>query len=169
LPISAIEIEPPSQLVVRYAGRAEALGTVATRAEQLLGQNAAQSNAPESESVYWSQLSEFAFVAEGRSLIRVSMSGRKLLALEEAFQSLGGIESVRYSCGASVAWLATSAGCDLTELDQRLSALSLAAVVVRDSESQAHGLRLLGDKSWVAFSDRIQIAMDPQRKFPAFK
>jgi len=168
LPISAIEIEPPTQLVVRYAGRAEALGIVATRAEQLLGQSALQSNASEPESFYWSQLSEFAFVAAGRSLVRVSMSGRKLLALEQSLQSLIGVESVRYSCGASVAWLAVTPECDYIELDRILVALSLAAVVVRDGVSQGKGLQRLGDQSWVAFSDRIQKAMDPQRKFPAF-
>jgi len=161
-------MEPPTQLVVRYAGRAEALGTVATRAEHLLGQTAVQSNASEPESLYWSQLSEFAFVAVGRSLIRVSMSGRKLLALEQSLQSLSGVESVRYSCGASVAWLAVTAECDFVELDRQLSTLNLAAVVVRDGASRGNELQLLGDKSWVAFSDRIQKAMDPQRKFPAF-
>ncbi len=168
LPISAIEIEPPSQLVVRYAGRAEALEIVAARAEQLLGQSALQSNAREAESAFWSQLSDFKFVATGQSLIRVSMSGRKLLALEQSLQSISGVESVRYSCGASVAWIATTSGYDFAELDRQLSALQLAAVVILDGESPGHGLRLLGDKSWVAFSDRIQKAMDPQRKFPAF-
>ena len=168
LPISAIEIEPPTQLVVRYAGRAEALGTVAARAEHLLGQTALQADAPEAESVYWSQLSEFAFVAGGQSLIRVSMSGRKLLAVEQALQSLSGLETVRYACGASVGWLTTTAECDCDELDRRLSALNLAAVVVRDDGSHDAGLRLLGDKSWVAFADRIQKAMDPARRFPAY-
>jgi glycolate oxidase FAD binding subunit len=168
LPISAIEIEPESQLVVRYAGRAEALGVVATRAEQLLGQSAAQIDVSDIESAYWSQLSEFTFVAKGQSLIRVSISGRKLLALHQTLQSLDGIETVRYSCGASVAWLATTPACDFAELDRRLTALSLAAVVVLDGESRSSGLQLLGDKSWVPFSVRIQQAMDPQHKFAPF-
>lgn len=168
LPISAIDIEPPTQLVVRYAGRAEALETVAARAQQLLGQTALRADTTESESEYWSQLSEFTFVTGGRALIRVSMSGRKLLAVEQTLQSLNGIEAWRYSCGASVAWMATNSECNYDELDRRLSALSLAAVVVRHDGSPSAGLRLLGDKSWVAFSDRIQKAMDPERKFPAF-
>ncbi len=169
LPISAIEIERPSQLVVRYAGRAEALETVAARAEQLLGRAELQAVAPEAESVYWTQLSEFAFADESQSLIRVSMSGRKLLVVDQALDSLSGIGIARYSCGASVAWLATTAECDYDELDRRLSALSLPAVMVRNVGSRHDGLRLLGDKSWLAFSDRIQKAMDPQRKFAAFE
>ncbi|MDX1929346.1 MAG: FAD-binding protein [Pirellulaceae bacterium] len=181
LPISAIEIEPPSQLVVRYGGRAEALGIVATRAEQLLGQAAVPTAPADSESDYWDQLSEFAFVDQGQALIRVSMSGRKLLALDQALRALAGIASVRYSCGASVAWLATTAECQFTALDEQLSALSLAAVVVRHGarHSGAEGqlgagqlgagqLELLGDKSWVPFSVRIQQAMDPHHKFPTF-
>ena len=168
LPISAIEIEPPSQLVVRYGGRLEALQIVATRAEQLLGQSATQSSPNASESAYWTQTVEFAFVAQGQSLIRVSMSGRKLLALDQSLQSLAGIASVRYSCGASVAWISTTSECDFSELDQKLSALNLAAVMVLNGEPNPSGLQLLGDKSWVPFSDRIQLAMDPQRKFPAF-
>jgi len=176
LPISAIEIEPPSQLVVRYGGRPEALGIVAARAEQLLGQAAVSAAPADSESDYWDQLSEFAFVDQGQSLIRVSMSGRKLLALDQALRALAGIASIRYSCGASVAWLATTAKCKPTDLDEQLSALSLAAVVVRHGERQSGGtdqfeagqLQLLGDKSWVPFSVRIQQAMDPHRKFPTF-
>lgn len=185
LPISAIEIEPPSQLpsqlIVRYGGRAEALRIVAARAEQLLGKAAVATAPTDSESAYWDQLSEFAFVDQGQSLIRVSISGRKLLALDQALRALAGIASVRYSCGASVAWLATTAECKFAELDEQLSALSLAAVVVRtgDSQSAVAGqlatgplatgqLQLLGDKSWVPFSARIQQAMDPHRKFPTF-
>ncbi len=168
LPISAIEIEPPKQLIVRYAGRGEALGTVATRAEQLLGQSASETNANDSESMYWSQLGEFAFVAAGRSLIRVSMSGRKLLALDQTLGSISGVESVRYSCGASVAWLAVTSDCDYNELDRRLSSLEVAAIVVKTSRVEDTGMQLLGDKSWVAFSDRIQKALDPKRKLPAF-
>lgn len=168
LPISAIEIEPPARLVVRYAGRAEALGIVATRAEQLLEKRAETTQGAELETEYWSQLSEFAFVAAGQSLVRVSMSGRKLLELDQSLQSLNGVASIRYSCGASVAWLAITADCEFIQLDERLNALNLSAVVVRDGNAERHGLRLLGDKSWVAFSDRIQQALDPQRKFPPF-
>lgn len=168
LPISAIEIEPQGTVVVRYAGLPEALGTVATRAEQLLNQSAVPTNSVDQESAYWAQLSEFAFVAQGQSLVRISMSGRKLLALDHSLQSLTGIGCLRYSCGASVAWLAATSQCDLDDLDKRLSSLNLSGVVVRHSEPKSSGLRLLGDKSWVAFSDRIQKAMDPEQKFPAF-
>lgn len=168
LPISAIEIEPPALLVVRYAGRAEALATVATRAEQLLGLAALPSVATEPESSYWAQLSEFAFVKEGQSLIRVATSGRKLLALEQVLQSFKGVESTRYSCGASVAWLATSAECDHNELGLQLSALNLAAVVLRDGRRQTDSLKSLGDTSWITFAQRVQNAMDPLQKFPRF-
>ncbi len=168
LPISAIEIEPPTQLVVRYAGLAEALAIVASRAEQLLGQAALKTATSETEAMYWTQLSQLAFVASGQSLIRVSISGGKLLAVSRSLESIAGIEQIRYSCGASVAWLVINSSCDYEDLDRRLNALGLSAVVLKDGQAQEAQLRLLGDKSWVAFSNRIQNAMDPERKFPAF-
>jgi len=181
LPISALEIEPNTQLVVRYGGRGEGLGIVAARAEQLLGQASLQTDAPESEAAYWGQLAEFAFVPTGCDLVRVGMSGRKLLAVQQLVDSVTGIAAVRYSAGASVAWLAVQADAGWESLDRGLKGLSLSGVVVRsaaaagaasaDGEStngESAGLRLLGDRSWVELSDRIQFAMDPDRKFARF-
>ena len=174
LPISAIEIEPQTQgslLVVRFAGRHEALETVARRAEQLLGQSALQvaapeKDTPENEASYWRGLSEFEFVPEGCGLVRIAMSGRKLLAIEAALGSLSCVAARRYSAGASVGWIAVAADSEgLAELDRRLRELEVAGVVVRGA---SEGLTLLGDRGWVDFSERIRVAMDPERKFGGF-
>ena len=177
LPISAIEIEPavaPStqvQLVVRYGGRSEGLGIVANRAEQLLGQAALQTDATESEAAYWAELAEFSFVPPSCDLVRVAMSGRKLLGTQDLINTVAGVAGVQYSAGASVAWLAVRADADWDSLDRGLKTLSVSGVVIRAGASVAQestGLRLLGDRSWVEFSDRIQVAMDPERKFARF-
>ncbi len=185
LPISAIEIEPLETgtasagagvtgvgLVVRFAGRPEALAVVARRAERLVQMDAPEISDAGVEAKYWSDLSEFAFVSAGNvpaenALVRIAMSGRKLLAVELALRTLDCVAGVRFSCGASVGWVTVrceSAGA-LAELDKCLSALAVAGVVVRGAGA---GLKLLGDRAWVAFSEKVRVAMDPQAKFGGF-
>ncbi len=175
LPISAIEIEPlvtGASLVVRFAGRPEALAVVARRAERLVQMDAPEISDPAVEAKYWSGLSEFVFVSTGNVLagnvlVRIAMSGRKLLAVERALRSLDCVTGMRFSCGASLGWVTVrceSAGA-LAELDQCLSALAVAGVVVRGAGA---GLKLLGDRAWVAFSEKVRVAMDPQAKFGGF-
>ncbi len=172
LPISALEIEPPLRLVVRFAGRAEALPAVVQRAQRLMNLSANIQEGGPLESTYWQQLSEFAFLPADSQLIRVAMSGRKLLAFHEDLQRVSGVQVVRYSGGCSVAWLVVSSQFDAVALHRVLLAQRLAAVVVCEGEiskggntSSRHGLQLMGDTNWVSLSQRLQHAMDPHGKF----
>jgi glycolate oxidase FAD binding subunit len=200
LPIAAIEIERPNRLVVRFAGRPEALDIVVARAQRIVG--GATNNVSATvetdaaiEADYWRHLSEFEFAPPGTQVIRVAMSGRKLLGLDEQLQSVRGLNLIRYSCGASVAWLVADAQLDMDDLNAKLKALQLPAIVVRQQIDPASagststgntgssvladgscvagntiaagrdGLQLLGDTAWVSISERLQRAIDPHGKF----
>ena len=167
LPISALEIERPNRLVVRFAGRDEALAIVVQRAQRILSSPAVvEVNGPE-EAAYWQKLCEFAYVPTNSKLIRVAMSGRKLLALDEQLQQVQGISTVRYSNGCSVAWLVAAKQFDVLTLNRFLLSQNLSAIVVVDSTNDDghRGLQLLGDTTWVSLSERLKNAMDPYGKF----
>lgn len=174
LPISALEIEKPNLLLIRFAAQPDAFDGILRRARLLLGTEGSLLSGSQ-ESDYWRGLSELSFAnhlfdgsSQGQqsALIRVGLSGHKLRDIDQALAQLDSIEYVRYSNGGSVAWIVANAATGFEAIDIILSRLGLSGVVLRRGvqipESTSN---FLGNKDWIELATRIQRAMDPQQKF----
>lgn len=166
LPIAALEIEEPATVLVRLSGPLDSLSGMADRVASLLPRREELARiAPGAEETgLWLDRAEFRWASDAQALVRVAVAHHQCQGLSAALAGHGGIFQHTISCGAAVVWIAVEAADHLALLDTLLGELQLAGVVI----SGPRGLTLLGDKRWVAMADRIQAALDTERKLLSY-
>ncbi len=166
LPITALEIEAGPTLCVRLAGPIDSLNAMAQRVYQALppGTQIQRTEHGEAEAALWQARAEFQWAKEHAVLARVAITHHQCTDLEQELKPLGDSVQLVISCGASVAWIAARDLEQLGQLDALLARLLLSGVALRGPDR----LTLLGDKRWVANTQRIQTALDPASKYVPF-
>ncbi len=109
------------------------------------------------EKGLWQRAREFMWVKSGHSLVKVPVTPRKVLPLDERLAQNGAQR--RYSVGANLAWIAWPG--DLSGLDEVLISQGLAGLVVLGTPGQP----LIGAGTGMVFADRVKRALDPMGKF----
>lgn len=166
LPIAGLEIDEPAILLVRLAGPLDSLAGMAARVTSQFHalQTVEHIESSDAELDLWQQRAEFAWAGAAKALVRVALAHHQCNQLSQRLSQLGNAYRRVLSCGGSVAWIAATTLDDLPALDEMLSELQLAGVVIRGPSE----LTLLGDRRWVEPAQRIQQALDSQRKLLAY-
>ncbi|MEM8735519.1 MAG: FAD-binding protein [Planctomycetota bacterium] len=173
LPIDSIRLQPNGTMTVEFAGPADALTSVVSRAQallQLLGETTDERDYRASKPADDSLFSSAPYLA------RIATSPATVEAL---LTSVGShMPDARYElhCGGSLLWLAIKDQAMLAEVDSILKNSHSTGIVVRSSlepgqelaDAKEGVLRTLGLAEWRAFSARVQKAMDPNGQFFSF-
>ncbi len=152
----ALDIEPPSSLVLRLGGLAEALPGRLERLQSFLaaGGELLQGQA---EADYWRSLNDLSTLGEGH-LIRVALTARHIPALDKAL----GPAPRRYMSAGNLLYLVWNSA--LATLDALLEAQGLSGLVLNSPSPQ----RQIGINLGHVFGQRVTAALDPQRKFSQY-
>jgi glycolate oxidase FAD binding subunit len=142
----------------RLAGLPDALPGRLERLAGLLGPATAVTG--EQDVALWEEVAEFRWAPRPWALIKIPLTSRVLPEVDAALLALDPGVLRRYSGGAQVAWVATSAG--LSDVDAALRNLGLAGLVVMGPGSKVR----LGMISGRPFEERIRSAMTDNGRFP---
>jgi glycolate oxidase FAD binding subunit len=164
----ALDLEPASKgarLLVRLGGLVAALPD---RLERLAGLTGGGEILVErDDAAAWRDATEFAWVPEGCSLVKVPVTPGRIPELEAdltGFENLSGLCRRRYSAGGQVCWIAAPG--PLEALDGSLSTLGLSGLVVLAPPGATGPVRL-GVRAGEPFERRVRQALDPQGRFVA--
>jgi len=158
LDLDSVDLAPTGKgaaLWVRLAGLADALPARIERLRQLLGGGEPMAEADEAR--FWRDARELAWVPAGWSLIKVPVTPKKILKLE---QDIPTDALRRYSVAGQVAWIATP---DAAGLDATLARNDLSGLVLIGPASKVR----LGVQPGEPFERRIKQALDPLGRFPS--
>jgi hypothetical protein len=153
-----LEIEPTNSsydLRMRLGGSPKLFDERIDRLEQFLGDITVLDG--DVESNYWEHINEFRWLPEDSTLVKVPLTPKLVLDLDEFLQQNGSIR--RYSVGANVAWIAWSKPLD--KLDQHLKDSNLAGLTILGPADQIR----LGAWNSGNFYQRIKKALDPKGKW----
>ncbi len=164
LPICSVVIDSQHTVTFRVAGPSTSLSGVVNRIQSLLPlsakAHAAESDRAARESlVHWLELPTEA----DQLLIRIGCSSKQVVQLDQVLSQLAPGNYLH--CGAgSVTWLKMSREL-LAQLDEQLQHLCLSAVVVRGQAERP----FVGNLGWLSLARNVQMAVDPQQRFVAWK
>ncbi len=164
----SLDLEPGSQgatLFIRLGGLAAALPD---RLERLAGLTGGGEVLVEADdAAVWRDATEFAWVPDGCSLVKVPVTPGRIARLEsdlEGFANLQGLAQRRYSAGGQVCWIAAPGSLDA--LGGILSTLGLSGLVVLAASGETGPVRL-GARTGEPLERRVKAALDPQGRFVA--
>ena len=157
----ALELLPPTRLLVRFGGREEALPGRLERVQAFLGESGVVITG-EADAKLWEEANAFAWVPEGHALVKVAHSPRQLRALEGALAPFG--LPHRYGVGGNVCYLAWPAGAEQVRLDTLLKNQRLPGLALTGSWPEPQ----LGAHSGNAFLERVTRAFDPRGIFAPY-
>ena len=160
--VDALDLEPPSRLWVRAAGRACAVGKRLERALQIAGGGVAVEGGE--AAAHWRVRRELEWVPAGALLIKVPLQPGRIAALDRALaRALGGqAPRVVYGAAGQQALVAWPGERGLEDLDRVLAELDLSGLVVRGGVAAR---RLLGARPGAAALERVRRALDPGGRF----
>lgn len=158
--LHGLELLPPSTLLLRLGGRAEALDERLKRLQALLGSEG-EPLTGEAETRLWQDAREFAWSPAGHALVKVALNPTKVPALEQALTRLAHAVPRRYSAGGHALYLAWAETAGTDSLLALLSAFALSGLALTGSWR----LALLGRQAGGAFLRRVRSALDPEGKF----
>lgn len=157
LDLDSVDLTPGDRgatLWVRLAGLADALPARLKRLHALLGDGIPLDAAE--EALFWRTARELAWVPNGWSLVKVPLTPKKIVALD---QSLMPNAIRRYSVAGQVAWIATP---DPAGLDDILTRNGLSGLVLIGPPGKVR----LGVHPGEPFERRVKQALDPLNRFP---
>ncbi len=157
LDLDSLDLAPSAAgatLWVRLAGLADALPGRSERLRGVLGGGETVSGAE--EAALWRAVRELTWVPAGWSLVKVPLTPKKILGLE---QHLMAQDIRRYSVAGQVAWIATA---DRARLDAILTQTGLNGLVLIGPPAQVR----LGVQPGASFERRVKQALDPHGRFP---
>jgi glycolate oxidase len=160
LDIEAIDLEPHdgrASLLVRIGGRAELLQPRSQRLQSLLGSG--ELLVGDKERVFWQGVDALQWALGYAALVKTPLNARQIVALDQKLAELG--LPRRYSVAGNVAWIPLPEAGQLAALDDALTALNLAGVVVQGPAARP----LLGIRSGEPFYRRVKQALDPDGRF----
>jgi glycolate oxidase FAD binding subunit len=161
LDLEALDLEPPTTLLIRVAGDEASLGTHAQRVGKTT-QRPYELMIGESDANYWRAQRAFSWLKADHYLIKVPLTLRRLAQLERAAERQG--IARRYSVAGNVAWLAWPVTRPIGELDLA----GLSGQLVRGPS--LHGASpMVGalQNSAAAFARSVKSALDPRQRLPA--
>ncbi|MDW8153748.1 MAG: FAD-binding protein [Armatimonadota bacterium] len=156
--LEVLDLDPSGVLWVRLGGLAESLEARIARLVAFLGRPTEVLRGEEERRV-WEDLREFSWVPAGHALVKVPVTPRRLVGLEERLARSGAPR--RYSVGGTCAWVAWPG--ELGLLHRTLVELGLAGLCVLGPP----GRGMLGEWGGEAFARRVKRALDPHGKFGA--
>ena len=161
--LDALEVLPGGALLVRLAGRAEALESRADRlVRSVVGAEAITKHTGADEHLLWRDAAEFTWRRPDELLVRVGLSIRQLVGLDRALGVALSVPSrARYGIGGTVAWIAWPAASSLDDLDTILRELGLPGMVLIGPPDRP----LLGPRTGGVFGARVASALDPDSRF----
>jgi glycolate oxidase FAD binding subunit len=106
----------------------------------------------------WQQELDFTWAPADDCLVKVPLTPRRLLALDEKLAASGTLR--HYSVGANLAWIAWHG--EVSALDSILNALDLPGLLLRGPIHKPY----LGARLGEAFARRVKQALDPRGIFP---
>jgi len=160
LDIEAIDLvltHSRANLLVRIGGRQDTLQPRIERLRGLLSGGDVMTGSV--EQMAWRRAGEMQWAMDQGALVKTPLNARHVTALDERLAELGLLR--RYSVAGNAAWIALPQSSQLSALDNALSELNLAGVVVRGPA----GRLLLGVRSGDPFYRRVKQALDPDGRF----
>lgn len=148
----ALDLQPPSTLVLRLGGLPEALPARLERLQAFLGRGG-EPLSGEAETAYWRSLNELNLGAG--ALVKVALTARRIPALEQAL----GQAPRRYLSAGNLLYLAWNA--ELKALDALLRAQGLSGLVLKGATHRPQ----IGIDLGQAMGYKVAKALDPQGKF----
>ena len=153
----ALELLPPTHLLIRFGGRSEALPGRLARVQAFLRQDG-EVLTGDTETELWREANTFFWVPGGHALVKVVHSPRQVAALEAALSPFR--VPHRYGIGGNVCYLAwpetERAGLEALLKSQNLSGLALTGSWAQPC---------LGKQTGNAFLERIEKVFDPRGIF----
>lgn len=158
LPISSVLIDSQHTVCFRVAGPSASLEGVLQRIKSLVG--ASQSKVADDISqrktfIDWIEGPR----SEGSVLVRVGVDPTVVAKLNAALNPIG-VADFYHAGACSVTWVKLPLD-SLHGLDTQLVSLGLSGVVVRGSVAAP----FIGNRRWLKMASKIQVAMDPDRRF----
>jgi hypothetical protein len=160
LEIYALDMQPGDQaatLIARLGGAVASLPARLERLHSVLGDVPVDILEGDAEQGLWREAAEFSWVPPGWSLVKVPLTPKRVLALDEKLQA-NSAQRV-YSVGANQAWVAWPG--ELDALDAILARQELSGLVILGAALKPR----LGLRNGDSFARRIKRALDPQAKF----
>jgi glycolate oxidase FAD binding subunit len=156
--LHALDLLPPTSLLLRLGGDASALRSRAERLRQ--GLDRPCEILDEAEDIgHWIAASEFAWPTPGSSLVKVPTT---LATLAQLDRSLAEAEiQRRYSVAGNVAWVAWPTEKPLGQLDEILMQQNLDGLVVLGTSNRCR----IGAIAGQAMTSRVKKALDPDNRF----
>ena len=161
LELEALDLEPPSTLVLRIAGDGRALETRANHLSNSAGYPVSIIPAEE-DSLYWRGIRELEWVGDNAALLKVPITPKGIAVLDQNLVSFAAAR--RYSVAGNLAWICWPGDRPLDELDRILQSTGLSGLVIRGSADRVH----LGARQTGPFLKRVKEAFDPHNRFPGF-
>lgn len=158
--LSCLELLPPARLSVRVGGLAEALPE---RLERILAfvHQSGEVLEGDSETAFWEDSSNFNWLPEGHSLVKIPLNPQAIIKLEGALATLGASTPRRYSVGGNVLWLGWPDSLAQKDLDILLIGQNLGALALTGSWHYP----LLGKRRGHIFEERLRSVLDPNGLF----
>jgi glycolate oxidase FAD binding subunit len=157
--LEALDLQPPATLCIRIGGLPEALPPRIKRLETFL-ERSGETLAGEAEASFWEALREFRWAPEGAPLVKVPLTPKRLLPLDEQLERAGAER--RYSVAANLAWVAWPN--EVSELDALLGELELSGLLLSGPSERLRLGKITGD----GLLTRIKATLDPEGRFPAY-
>lgn len=166
--LEAVDLLPPSTLVVRLGGIDEMLKTRAAALVSFLMPGEINLLSPADADDEWQGARHFRWLGSGSgsgpplSLVKVAITPGKIAKFEEALATATAGPEVprRYSAGGEVAWIGWSGSVEA--LDRLLEERGLSGLVLTGS---IEGSPLIGVPSDAVFAGRLREAFDPRGVF----
>ncbi len=153
----ALELLPPTRLLVRFGGRSAALPGRLERVQAFLRQPG-EVLTGDAESELWREAKAFGWVPAGHALVKVVHSPRQVAGLEAALSPVS--VPHRYGVGGNVCYLAWPEA-ERTGLETLLTHQRLSGLALTGSWLNPH----VGVQTGNAFLERIERVFDPRGIF----
>jgi glycolate oxidase FAD binding subunit len=165
LELFALDLEPGvgrCSLFLRLGGSPEMMAERLERLKNTLpgaGANPHEMQTLEgaSEAELWRSRREFSWLKPGQILVKVPVTPRRVLSLDEQLAAQGAVR--HYSCGANLAWVAWTGSVE--PLHNLLQSQGLSGLAILGQSERP----LLGVRTGEAFALRVKQALDPGGKF----
>lgn len=162
--LTAIDLEPPATLWVRFEGAPTAVDSLTQRIRSLVASQhpTADVEVCSDPEAVWQPLVNGSWAEAGDSWVRVPISPGDLESLDSELAER--IIPRRYSVAGNLAWIRWPASRPLDQLDELLRHLHLGGSVLIGQSSRYR----LGQRGNASMTHRIKQALDPHAKFVGF-
>lgn len=161
LDLTCLELEPPSRIWLRVAGRSKALPQRLERVQTFAAQQG-DTLQGDDEETFWQDTREFSWLPAGHQLIKLPLTPGRIVRCERLLSKLSSPVPRRYSVGGQLAWLAWPDTLGQDALAQFLTDFAGRALALTGSWPTP----LLGKPRDQVFQTRLRSVLDPNHKFP---